>query len=169
MDSSQAMNMSLDSHDLEAFGILRDIKVKDQSEHVRKRRKTDESPGSIYWNDYTRVWVEEGDPPIMKLEGMCKHCGTFISVNSSGCGANGLRKHNASCLKRKVALQAGRSQTVKANTSLTKWKFDQRAIRPALCEMVILQELPFTFVECDIFADSSNLLVRNSIFRKDMM
>lgn len=34
MDSSQAMNMSLDSHDLGVFGSFRDIKVEDQSEHV---------------------------------------------------------------------------------------------------------------------------------------
>ncbi|XP_057775031.1 uncharacterized protein LOC130994013 [Salvia miltiorrhiza] len=38
-----------------------------------------------------------------------------------------------------------------ATGSLTSWRFDQKEVRLALCEMIILDELPFIFVEREGF------------------
>ena len=166
LNTEQDTNMVFNNQDVENVATLRNIDEEAQREkssetaqaQKRRKHKQPQEPRSIHWNNYTKVWVKVGDPPIEKLKGKCKHCGTLIAADSR-IGTNGLRNHTIVCLKRLATLQPGESQTVLNYTvdhtggipSLTSWKFDQKTIRLSLCEMIIIGELPFLFVEYPCF------------------
>lgn len=59
-------------------------------------------------------------------------------------------KHHQSCLK-KHATQGQTMLNQEGSGSLTTCRFNQEACRIALCKMIVLDEIPFRFVERDGF------------------
>lgn len=119
----------------------------------KKRKKTEKR--SPAWDYYRPVDVEEGDPPVKKHKGECKVCGRLIAAHSTINGTSALRKYTIICNKR-LARNDGQQQlslqpSGNGSGTLTSWKFDQKDSRLALCEMIILDELPFRFVEKERF------------------
>ncbi|KAG6396635.1 hypothetical protein SASPL_142790 [Salvia splendens] len=119
---------------------------KKKAKGASKRKTT-----SVHWKDYDKVMVKEGNPPVKRMKAQCKRCGKLIAADSRGCGTNGLKNHTISCLKNNT--EVGDGQTILAysvdggSRGLTTWKFDQKTIRLGLCKMILLDELPFLFVE----------------------
>ncbi|KAG6430044.1 hypothetical protein SASPL_108103 [Salvia splendens] len=166
LNTQQDSNILLNDQDLEDVSILKDIEEEDVdvdvSQSRSKKRKTEikKEPRSVHWKDYERVKVMEGNPPIEVVKGKCKRCEVLIAADPRWCGTNGLKNHTLSCSK-KFAQGEGsnKGQTVlnyvvdatSGNSSLTSWKFDQKASRLALCEMIILDEQPFRMVEYEGF------------------
>ncbi|KAL1567423.1 hypothetical protein AAHA92_02903 [Salvia divinorum] len=67
---------------------------------------------SVHWNDYDKVMVEVGNPPVQKMKAKCKRCGTLIAADTRGCGTNGLKNHTISCLKKLAKVEVGDGQTI---------------------------------------------------------
>ncbi|KAG6397244.1 hypothetical protein SASPL_143410 [Salvia splendens] len=153
-----------DDQQSEDHEILKDIEDEEEARteapSPNKKRKgakgaSKRKTTSVHWKDYDKVMVKEGNPPVQRMKAQCKRCGKLIAADSRGCGTNGLKNHTISCLKKNA--EVGDGQTILAysvdggSRELTTWKFDQKTIRLGLCKMILLDELPFLFVEREGF------------------
>lgn len=93
-------NMIFNEQNLNNGSLLREIEEeenqREKSTHTtqaQNKRKDEEhrESRSLRWKDYDKVWFEFGDPPIKKLKGKCKRCGTLIAADPRS-GTNGFKK-----------------------------------------------------------------------------
>ncbi|KAE8719029.1 hypothetical protein F3Y22_tig00109980pilonHSYRG00095 [Hibiscus syriacus] len=118
---------------------------------VGKKKKT-----SSAWDHFK---ASDGD----KEHAKCIYCALKISCAAAN-GTNAMKRHTARCKKAPFNLE--KTQTILDFESKTKcnadgtietvsvpklWHFDQKNIREALAKMVIVDELPFSFVEREGF------------------
>ena len=106
---------------------------------------------SEVWQEYTKVMVKEGDPPVEQPKAKCNRCSRLIAADPNKHDTSPLWKHYTSCVKKH---EANKSQTVlnsDESGSLISWKFNQDRLREALVKMLILDELPFRCVEREGF------------------
>ncbi|KAK8649290.1 hypothetical protein V6N13_130020 [Hibiscus sabdariffa] len=111
---------------------------------------------SSAWDHFKTI---EGDKEYAE----CIYCARKISCASAN-GTNAMKRHTARCKKAPFNLE--KTQTILDFESKTKcnadgtietisvpklWRFDQEKIREALAKMVIVDELPFSFVEREGF------------------
>ncbi|KAK8702150.1 hypothetical protein V6N13_020518 [Hibiscus sabdariffa] len=126
-------------------------KVVEETSGGGKRKKK-----SVVWDHFKEV---EGDA----YHAECIYCSQMISCASSN-GTNAMKRHTSRC--KKAPFNVDSKQTILDFESKTKcnadgtietvsvpklWHFDQDEIRKALARMVIVDELPFSFVECEGF------------------
>ncbi|CAN1185694.1 Putative AC9 transposase [Linum perenne] len=106
---------------------------------------------SPHWEGFTAIYCMEGNPPREVRYGKCNRCEAIIKANSSNSGTNGLKNHHESCERKFKDLQTQPklSYQVKKDGVVSKedWVFNAEEVRLALAEMIILDELPFRFVE----------------------
>ncbi|KAL6561410.1 hypothetical protein OROMI_017011 [Orobanche minor] len=139
-----------DEHELEM-----PTETESQSTVTGKKRKGSKLRSKA-WAYYDVVEWEEGDPLVKHRKGICKVCRTEIQASSGTNGTSALMKHTAIC-KRRQAEKSGQKKlrfqpgVGEGSGTLTSWRFDPKASRLALCEMIILDELPFRFVEKEGF------------------
>ncbi|CAN0885099.1 Zinc finger BED domain-containing protein RICESLEEPER 4, partial [Linum grandiflorum] len=140
----------------------------------KKRKPTKKR--SPYWIHYSCIIDEDG---ISKAE--CKYCKTLIYADSSNNGTSGLIAHYKRCLARldddQMALNLQSTLgVIREVGTLTTWKFNQTAAREALVVMIIIDELPFRYVEhqgfkqfmavvCQMFVIPGRKTVREDCFR----
>ncbi|KAK8538458.1 hypothetical protein V6N13_141667 [Hibiscus sabdariffa] len=111
---------------------------------------------SVVWDHFKEI---EGDA----YHAECVYCSQMISCASSN-GTNAMKRHTSRC--KKAPFNVDSKQTILDFESKTKcnadgtietvsvpklWHFDQDEIRKALARMVIVDELPFSFVEREGF------------------
>ncbi|KAI3967818.1 hypothetical protein MKW92_025617 [Papaver armeniacum] len=107
-----------------------------------KRKRTSEA-----WNEFEEVYTNG-----KVTHGKCKHCKTKISATSRN-GTSSLRKHLKSCLVFKGTQQQINQMFFKASetedgpVAAFNFKFNQEVTRDCIARMIILHELPFSFVE----------------------
>ncbi|CAA0838530.1 Zinc finger BED domain-containing protein DAYSLEEPER [Striga hermonthica] len=108
---------------------------------------------SIAWDHFKIIVVED----VTRAE--CKHCQKTYKCDTRRNGTSSLLHHISVC---KAHPDVAEKKQLKLNLqvvaegddmvgSLTSWKFDQEAIRLELARMVVVDELPFRFVEGDGF------------------
>ncbi|XP_026428967.1 zinc finger BED domain-containing protein RICESLEEPER 1-like [Papaver somniferum] len=108
---------------------------------TRKHKRT-----SKYWAEFQEVLIKG------KTHGECKHCKRNIGAESKN-GTSSLRKHLNSCMAYKGAQQQinqmflKASETQDGSVAAYNFKFNQEATRDCIARMIILHELPFSFVE----------------------
>ncbi|KAL6585634.1 hypothetical protein OROMI_002278 [Orobanche minor] len=139
-----------DEHELEI-----PTETESQSTITGKKRKGSKLRSKA-WAYYDVVEWEEGDPPVKHRKGICKVCRTEIQASSGTNGTSALMKHMAVCKKRQAEKSGQKKLSFRPGVgegsgTLTSWRFDPKASRLALCEMIILDELPFRFVEKEGF------------------
>ncbi|KAG6390714.1 hypothetical protein SASPL_148457 [Salvia splendens] len=95
--------------------ILKDIEDKEEARteapSPSRKRKRGKVPSkrkstSVHWNNYDKMMVEEGNPPVARTKAKCKECGTLIAADAWN-GTNGLKNHTISCLKKKADAEVG--------------------------------------------------------------
>nr|XP_009629462.1 zinc finger BED domain-containing protein RICESLEEPER 3-like [Nicotiana tomentosiformis] len=114
-----------------------------------KKRKVIE-PRSEVWK-YFDKFQENG---IGKAR--CKYCKQAYAANSSKNRTTRLRSHLNRCKEYPPNIDKDNTQTrinlqSCQNYRGSLWKFDQEVIRRALIEMIVIDELPFSFVEKEGF------------------
>lgn len=96
----------------------------------------------------------------MDAEGLkrarCNYCGKEYFSDSSQNGTSTLLKHIRACKKLPLSGESKQTQlslhSVGGNDGILKnWRFDQKTSRYKLAFMVIIDELPFIFVEGEGF------------------
>ncbi|XP_077240361.1 zinc finger BED domain-containing protein RICESLEEPER 2-like [Tasmannia lanceolata] len=114
-------------------------------------------PRSGVWENFAKFANEEGE-----TKGRCNYCEKELFCDPRKNGTTALWNHINSC--RKFPSNKSTKQTLlnlKPITgqegdgigSLTNWKFDQESIRNASARMIIVDELPFKYVEKEGFRD----------------
>ena len=107
------------------------------------------------WLHFTEYLDEEGYRRCK-----CNYCGQSYACASKSCGTSTLWAHvrgckanpsNNSSSQTQLILQTNNDDednaTQESKDSLVPWKFEQKYARKALAEMIIIDELPFSFVE----------------------
>ncbi|XP_055803527.1 zinc finger BED domain-containing protein RICESLEEPER 1-like [Solanum dulcamara] len=124
-----------------------------QQHALTVKRKAIESR-SAAWPHYEKL-IEDG---INKAK--CRYCGKVLLADSTKNGTSGLNKHLKTCPKNPNKVNNFNSKYKQSNLNFPLegemcdgaiWTFDQEASRRALVEMLILDELPFRFVEKEGF------------------
>lgn len=118
-----------------------------------KRRRRKMSERSEVWDHFNKFTDAEGN-----IKSRCKHCDKVYFSDPSVNGTSVLSKHLKACKKLPLSGESKQTQlslqTIGENESiLKKWHFDQKASRYKLAAMVIIDELPFRFVEGEGFKD----------------
>ncbi|CAN1198778.1 Putative AC transposase [Linum perenne] len=107
---------------------------------------------STVWTTLVRFVDENGDK-----KAKCMYCQTILGACSRKNGTSSLQAHVASCAKIR-AEKGGQSTLIfqpsgqsDGSSIAPCWVFNQAAIRMALAEMIIIDELPFMFVDHEGF------------------
>ncbi|KAH0636238.1 hypothetical protein KY289_036153 [Solanum tuberosum] len=119
------------------------------TEETKKRKEMD--PRSTVWQHFEKFF-ENG----LLVKAKCLHCKQNYAANTTRNGTSGLRQHLTSRCKvykpPPVAPGIQKLLNIQSNSSsIETWKFEQEVCRRALVEMIILDELPFSFVEKEGF------------------
>ncbi|KAI3894172.1 hypothetical protein MKX03_003729 [Papaver bracteatum] len=99
------------------------------------------------WNEFEEIYT---NGKVTHRE--CKHCNKKISATSKN-GTSSLRKHLKSCLVFKRTQHQINQMFFKASeiedgpVAAFNFKFNQEVTRDCIARMIILHELPFSFVE----------------------
>ena len=123
---------------------------------AKKRKETERT--AACWQYFEKIKDEHG----VVIKGKCIYCAKKINGHSKIHGTSSLKNHVLRCLKFPHSLDSRQSlltlqpsvPVVEAHNSnatqsgvLGSWKFEQDAIRKALAEMVVHDELAFKFVQ----------------------
>ncbi|KAL8511092.1 hypothetical protein ACS0TY_017787 [Phlomoides rotata] len=113
---------------------------------------------SKVWDHFEKITGEDG----IVITAKCIHCDKVLCCASKKNGTSSLNFHKSSCIKNPENQQTSQfllnlqSKTDDGSVgmgTLTAWKFDQLEIREGLVKMIILDELPFKFVEGEGFRE----------------
>ncbi|XP_019161967.1 PREDICTED: zinc finger BED domain-containing protein RICESLEEPER 2-like [Ipomoea nil] len=118
-----------------------------------RKRKVVESRSRV-WDHFQKIT----DSNNVTIEAKCIYCAKLYQCQSKKHGTTSLRNHMVSCMKNPHSKDTRQSlltfQAVATSDAseptvgeLGTWVFNQETIRRALVEMIIIDELPFIFVE----------------------
>ena len=130
---------------------------------------------SDIWDHVTKMEKEHGSKAG---KAKCNYCDTIYSYSSLN-GTSTLWKHFRNCKKYPANMVDKRQKTLnfqnsglEGETQLVNWKFDQELCRKALAKMIIIDELPFKFVEregfryfCNVMQPKFKIVSRTTIGR----
>uniref|UniRef100_A0A8I6YG94 BED-type domain-containing protein n=1 Tax=Hordeum vulgare subsp. vulgare TaxID=112509 RepID=A0A8I6YG94_HORVV len=114
---------------------------------IRKTRRLT----SAVWRDAKPIYHRN-----ILVKAQCNHC-LEVFPAGRGVGTNGVQRHLAACEKRLdlslVVDKLKSSISSPHGSMLQQWSFDQIASRKLLARMIVMDELPFSFVEYSGFRD----------------
>ncbi|KAM3374596.1 hypothetical protein P3S68_013310 [Capsicum galapagoense] len=124
---------------------------------LSKKRKVME-PRARYWQWFDKI--VDGKTEVKKAQ--CKYCGKVYVIASSASGTSLMNNHMLKLCPYhpNIGVKEKDNQTKLAflpssgnekGGALGTWTFDQGRIRKALAQMIIVDELPFSFVEKEGF------------------
>ncbi|KAI0504152.1 hypothetical protein KFK09_015100 [Dendrobium nobile] len=130
------------------------VTVDDQQANLfsRKARKKTSS----VWQEFTIVKLGDGSEKIQ-----CNHC-KFKLSKSKGGATTQYQRHLLVCSKRvveskgqlNISLQpplANNTYELGKSVNISNWKYDHARMRELISHMIMVHELPFNFVEYDMF------------------
>ncbi|CAN7003195.1 unnamed protein product, partial [Brassica rapa subsp. trilocularis] len=83
----------------------------------------------------------------------CRYCGQEIGCDTKKSGTSAMKNHNSRCKLFKAFAESGKQQGLGTDSSgvLTAVTYDAGLFRRSVNEMIVLNELPFAFVESEGF------------------
>ncbi|XP_031108667.1 uncharacterized protein LOC116013155 [Ipomoea triloba] len=113
----------------------------------QKRKKS-----FVIWQEITVVRLENGEEKVQ-----CNHCNIKLKKQKDGTTTQ-YKRHLDNCIKRRINLSGQRNICVVPSTqksesvsSVQSWKYDQARMREVISHMIMVHELPFSFVEYELF------------------
>nr|XP_009782790.1 PREDICTED: uncharacterized protein LOC104231482 [Nicotiana sylvestris] len=133
----------------ESLSITEDSNSNTIDTHDSKKRKAMQ-PRSDVWNHFDKFEVNGVD------KARCIYSKQAYDANSPRNGTTGLKNHLTRCKEYPPNIDKDKSQTKIyfqscQNDGGSLWKFDQEVVRRVLIEMIVIDELPFSFVENEGF------------------
>ena len=120
----------------------------------KKRKRTSE-----VWNEFKIVTLPDKSEKVQ-----CIHCKSLFAFVKDG-PTTQYNRHLKICVRRQIKLSGQKELTLKTSLSesemvakVQNFKYDQAKIREVLSYMIMVHELPFSFVEYDVF----NLLMKTA-------
>ncbi|CAH1413004.1 unnamed protein product [Lactuca virosa] len=140
------MSKTDDYIEVEDETIEVDNPTNDQVPQEKEKKTNEFNPRLKVWNEFERYKDEKG---VQRCK--CKHCGGGnYKCESGGYGTKNLGYHLNKCKVYLAKLHGGQKQVTFQygdENKLSAWKFDQNESRKALAHMLVVDELPFSFVE----------------------
>ena len=102
-------------------------------------------PRSKAWEHFTKYINDAGE-----VKAKCNYCGKDLAGDSKNNGTASLINHADICTEKPPLEDLKQSQLcfdAESKTGLGTWKFEQDVVRKFLAYMIIMDELPFKFVE----------------------
>ena len=83
----------------------------------------------------------------------CRYCGQEIGCDTKKSGTSAMKNHNSRCKLFKAFEESGKQQGLGTDSSgvITAVTYDAGLFRRSVNEMIVLNELPFAFVESEGF------------------
>ena len=113
----------------------------------KKRKRT-----SKVWDEFKEITLPDGSK---KAE--CIHCKSKLVLNKSG-PTTQYNRHLQGCVTRKIALKGQQQLTIGTVTARSEtvgavqnFKYDHARMREVIAQMIMVHELPFSFVEYEWF------------------
>ena len=129
--------------------------TQDENTKCAKKRKFT----SKVWNEFKVV-----TRPDKSQKAECIHCKSHFTYTKGG-PTTQYNRHLESCQRRKIKLSGQKELTINTSFSETEtvakmqnFKYDQSKIKEVLSHMIMVHELPFSFVEYEVF----NLLMKTA-------
>ncbi|GJZ23904.1 zinc finger BED domain-containing protein RICESLEEPER 2-like protein [Tanacetum coccineum] len=122
--------------------------VKSSKNNKGKQPKTRKKRSPV-WNDFEQQKLKEGELPE-DVKAMCLHCGELYLCHTRKYGITNLKNHLGRCtpyLEKKSKSQTHITFAGGDVNKMMAWKFDQNKSKRALAHMIVVDELPFSFVE----------------------
>ncbi|KAL1142179.1 hypothetical protein V6Z11_A11G079900 [Gossypium hirsutum] len=107
---------------------------------IGKRKATPQR--SEVWSHFTKIINSEG-----ASKAKCNYCQKEFCCDMKKNGTGSLKYHIGSCKKNSSDVV----DTKLKGGHLSTWRFDQEACRKGLAQMIVIDELPFKFVESEGF------------------
>ncbi|GMI86360.1 DAYSLEEPER [Hibiscus trionum] len=131
-------------------------RVSDPTSTGKKSGRKKQQPRAPCWNHFSKYVTEDGEN-----RSRCNHCDTTYTMENRG-STTSLNNHLKTCLQKpkgntsdlkqsELAFSKVGSSSESETTIFSTWKFDGDAIRKALINMIVVDELPFRIVEGDGF------------------
>ncbi|KAK8712884.1 hypothetical protein V6N13_148112 [Hibiscus sabdariffa] len=149
--------------DGESYGDTMTKKKRKSSNSSISNAKGERKKMSYVWDHFKEISDSNNEAKSEKDVVECNYCGKCIAYKPSY-GTSGMKNHIARCkrfpanLNRKQKLVDFESETITSPGGTSKivqvptcWQFDQDNCRKALARMLIVDELPFVFVEHEGF------------------
>ncbi|CAI9301032.1 unnamed protein product [Lactuca saligna] len=140
------MSKTDDYIEVEDETIKVDNPTNDQVPQEKEKKTKEFNPRSKFWNEFERYKDENG---VQRCK--YKHCGGGnYKCESGSYGTKNLGYHLNKCKVYLATLNGGQKQLTFQygdENKLSAWKFDQKQSRKALAHMLVVDELPFSFVE----------------------
>nr|KAJ0200626.1 hypothetical protein LSAT_V11C600318370 [Lactuca sativa] len=138
-----------------------------EKEQMGKRKqvakKTSGKETSSCWDTFDKVMIQEDDG-VKRRYGKCHWCERLLKADVERNSTSSLLKHVGRCQKNPNKLQ-DQTQTKlnlkresNGETSVKTWKNDDAGIKKALLNLFVVGELPFKFVENEVFVEYTNTL-----------
>ncbi|XP_049385960.1 zinc finger BED domain-containing protein RICESLEEPER 1-like [Solanum stenotomum] len=130
-----------------------------QSQFVESQVKKGRKKRSRAWDHFSRKTDSDGSE-----KGVCNYCKKEYFADTKEHGMTSMLTHIAKCPKMPYNIDIKQSKLAfqpiigsnKGDVVVVPWEFDQEKCRKALCRMVIIDELPFRFVEKEVDNVGSN-------------
>lgn len=113
------------------------------------KRKQSETRSRV-WEHFEKICNDVG----VVIKGKCIYCSKVYAAEAKKHDTSSLNTHMRACLKNPdaketkqsmLAFQSGKSDN--SDGALTSWIFNQEVVRKSLVKMIIIDGLPFRFVE----------------------
>ncbi|GJV35099.1 zinc finger BED domain-containing protein RICESLEEPER 2 [Tanacetum coccineum] len=138
------------------------------SKRKRNDDKEEEEEYEIYErtnNERAPIW-QHFEPVRMKKDGLkralCKFCNKTLAAHGAS-GTSGLHRHYPcpsnpiyvpkNQVQQQTHLEFKKNPSGEGTSSLQTWKHDESRIKKALINMFVVAELPFKFVEHEVFVE----------------
>ncbi|WOK98797.1 zinc finger BED domain-containing protein RICESLEEPER 2-like [Canna indica] len=132
------------NNDNQVVNLVEDNANEDNPFEKRKRKKT-----SGVWNEFTIIKLSNGTEKVQ-----CNHCHVKLQKSATGTTTQYKRQLD-NCSRRKYSAKGQLNLSVQpsksGSASVQTWKYDQAKMREFISHMVLVHELPFAFVEYEIF------------------
>ncbi|XP_022023640.1 zinc finger BED domain-containing protein RICESLEEPER 1-like [Helianthus annuus] len=118
----------------------------DHEAFCKKKRKT----SSVVWENFHEITLADGT-----IVHQCNHCGEKVKKYKDGT-TTPMRRYLQECPKLKVVQKGQLKLNAMPGKSdgasgILNWKFDMTRMREVIAHMIMVHELPFSFVEYDLF------------------
>nr|GEV83126.1 hypothetical protein [Tanacetum cinerariifolium] len=103
--------------------------------------------------------LEEGESPE-DVKAKCKHCGSLFRCHTVKHGNKNLKRHLPKCKPYLAKQSKDQTQIMFEQgdgNKMMAWKFNQKESKKALAHMVIVDELPFSFIQREGFRHYSKI------------
>lgn len=125
-----------------------------QSQTVESKIKKERKKRSRAWDHFTPKTDSDGN-----AKGVCNYCKAEYFADTKEHGTTSMLGHISRCKKMPYNIDTKQAKLAfqpviggnKGDVAIVPWKFDQEECRKALCRMIIIDELPFRFVEKEGF------------------